>query len=289
MEGRYAQSCDLRPPFSRSLHRSPGYDLEGANDLKHRLVGTRKWIGTAELHVAFLTRGIPSRLVEFPDVTSDGAKVLKWIEEYFSSEAHEGRHFRGHVQKTVDEVLRGASPVVVTDRMPIILQHQGHSRTIVGYERRKDGSVNLICFDPSRKPSKEVRNAAVSRFWSASGIVPSSPSTSLSQRHNLAASKLFNKILHPHGDRENRKISGEKKRRASDNFERDSEPKRVRGGLLNSEGTVTVLDNDDEVHIVESPGSQRSVIHHRPAVIQLSENELMKMLDSFRLKPARIG
>jgi hypothetical protein len=29
------------------------------------------------------------------------------------------------------------------------LQHQGHSRTIIGYEVKRDGSVNLLILDPS--------------------------------------------------------------------------------------------------------------------------------------------
>jgi hypothetical protein len=32
---------------------------------------------------------------------------------------------------------------------PLYLQHQGHSRTIVGYEVKRDGSVNLLILDPS--------------------------------------------------------------------------------------------------------------------------------------------
>lgn len=264
----------------------PGYDLEGANDLKHKLVGTRKWIGTAELHVAFLTRGIPSRLVEFPDVTPDATTVLKWIETYFSSEEHEGHLFRGQIRKTVGEALRGASPVVVTDRMPIVLQHQGHSRTIVGYERRKDGTVNLLCFDPSRKPSKQVRDAALARFCASSNQSPTSPSSS--HHYNMSPSKLFGRLLHPHGHDENTpKAEGKKKRRASYSVGSDDRLKRVRGGLLNGnkDETIEILDSDDEVQAVETSETPRG---SRPAK-ELNDSELMKMLDAYRLKPKRVG
>ena len=129
-----------------------GYDPEGAADLKSKLVGTRKWIGTAELHVAFLSRGILSCLVDFPHVESGATAVLNWIESYFSepSRGATDMGLKAKVKTTVGEALRGASPVVVTDRMPLVLQHKGHSRTIIGYERTKDGSVNLLCFDPAR-------------------------------------------------------------------------------------------------------------------------------------------
>ena len=123
--------------------------------MKHKLVGTRKWIGTAELYVAFTTRGIPCQLVDFPKVNSSANAVLAWVENYFSSSYPNGKSMgtpspKRQVQTTIGEALRGATPIVVTDRMPIILQHDGHSRTIVGYERLKNGSVNLLCFDPSR-------------------------------------------------------------------------------------------------------------------------------------------
>lgn len=36
-----------------------GYDSIGASQLKHKLVGTMKWIGTGELYTAFTYRGIP--------------------------------------------------------------------------------------------------------------------------------------------------------------------------------------------------------------------------------------
>ena len=57
---------------------------------------------------------------------------------------------KAKVKTSVNDALRGASPVIVTDRMPLILQHDGHSRTIVGYEKLKNGTTNLLCFDPAR-------------------------------------------------------------------------------------------------------------------------------------------
>ena len=51
---------------------------------------------------------------------------------------------------TVNEALRGAQAISVTDRMPVVLQHDGHSRTIIGYEITQTGSINLLMFDPSK-------------------------------------------------------------------------------------------------------------------------------------------
>jgi len=60
--------------------------------------------------------------------------------DYFS-ENDESAVARGGLQR---------EPIIVTDRMPLVLQHKGHSRTIVGYEMTKNGAINLLAFDPSK-------------------------------------------------------------------------------------------------------------------------------------------
>ena len=75
-----------------------------------------------------------------PLVDSAAEKVVRWIKTYFSP-SHGGA-------QTVNDVLNGA--VTVTERMPVVLQHAGHSRTVVGYEVQGDGECNLLVFDPSK-------------------------------------------------------------------------------------------------------------------------------------------
>lgn len=65
---------------------------------------------------------------------------------YFSGE----EPWRNSTATTVGERLLGARAVVVTDKPPIILQHKGHSRTVVGVEQVKNGVINLLTFDPGR-------------------------------------------------------------------------------------------------------------------------------------------
>ncbi len=66
--------------------------------------------------------------------------------QYFS----DGDPRRNSTSATVGERLLGARAVTVTDKPPIILQHKGHSRTIVGVEQTKNGIINLLTFDPGR-------------------------------------------------------------------------------------------------------------------------------------------
>ncbi|KAG6333983.1 hypothetical protein ID866_5106 [Astraeus odoratus] len=62
---------------------------------------------------------------------------------------------------TINEALRGAVPVVTTNKMPIILQYKGHSVTVIGYEVSKQEDVTLLVFDPSRSIKEKYRGAAL--------------------------------------------------------------------------------------------------------------------------------
>lgn len=141
--GRLGPWCAPRLERYRWTDAREGYDAEGASQLRRRLLGTHKWIGTAELYVAFVSRGVPCDLVDFHTDKTDSAaeKVVRWITTYFSPSLEGVR--------TVNDVLGGA--VTVTGRMPVVLQHAGHSRTVVGYEIQRNGECNLLIFDPSRQ------------------------------------------------------------------------------------------------------------------------------------------
>lgn len=72
-----------------------------------------------------------------------GSQILTdWIVKYFSPPKSDPKPDNAFSSITV-------SPIVVTDKMPIILQHDGHSRTVVGYEMDRHGAVNLLVFDPA--------------------------------------------------------------------------------------------------------------------------------------------
>jgi hypothetical protein len=56
----------------------------------------------------------------------------------------------------------GGSAIRVTDKMPLYLQHQGHSRTVVGIEVASDGEAHLLMFDPGRSVSVFILSHVVS-------------------------------------------------------------------------------------------------------------------------------
>ncbi|KAI0670529.1 peptidase family C78-domain-containing protein [Trametes maxima] len=171
-----------KPPGIRNMQETieeawrNGFDREGAIQLEHDIVDTSKWIGTADIYVVFTYRGIPAQLVDFDNLAGGVEPLLQWISDYFSGGDKQSK------SATVEQALRGASPVVVTNRMPIILQHEGHSRTIVGCELVKDGIINLLTFDPAKKPSPSIRSAGLRNHN------PTRQSDSL---------KTLHKVMHP--------------------------------------------------------------------------------------------
>ncbi|KAF8580688.1 DUF1671-domain-containing protein [Ramaria rubella] len=204
------------PPGVRNLQCwiedawADGFDREGADQLRHKLVGSKKWIGTGELYVAFVSRGIPAQLVDFPGSERGPHAVTEWVMNYFSPTVPNNRPTNAF------NALRGASPVICTERMPLILQHAGHSRTIVGIEVNTKGEPNLLVFDPSIRPSKELRLAGLANY---------SPALSASESNNtVGMPSILNRVLHPHRSKANTK------RQASSTLA-DRDAKRVRGGL----------------------------------------------------------
>ncbi|KZS99169.1 DUF1671-domain-containing protein [Sistotremastrum niveocremeum HHB9708] len=200
-----------RPPGVRNLQHwiedawKDGFDAEGASQLKNRLTGTKKWIGTAELYVALTSKRIPASLVDFPK-SDKGAKLLTdWVVKYFTPKDSSGE------AKSVNDALR-FEPVISSKRPPLVLQHAGHSRTIVGYELSKSGDFNLLLFDPSRRPDRALRRAALDQ------------SVGSTSKGTSTQTSLFERVLHPNRS---------KRRRESDHAEPESHAaiqKRIRGG-----------------------------------------------------------
>ncbi|KAK0100983.1 hypothetical protein ONS95_013028 [Cadophora gregata] len=96
--------------------------------------GTRKYIGTPDAQAMFCSLGIAC-----------DAQGLK--PQGKSTPAHE-LLFRAVENYFVNGCTDYNPKIRCTFLPPIYFQHPGHSMTIVGFERKRDGSKNLIVFDP---------------------------------------------------------------------------------------------------------------------------------------------
>lgn len=103
--------------------------------------GTRKWIGTPETATLFEHVGIPHHAAMFFHKSGRQAheQLFDFVENHFS-----------HGCASTDKIR-------TTHRAPIYLQQPGHSLTIVGLECYKDGTRNLLVFDPGFGPSRDIR------------------------------------------------------------------------------------------------------------------------------------
>ncbi|KAK5723045.1 hypothetical protein LTR17_014006 [Elasticomyces elasticus] len=102
--------------------------------------GTRKWIGTSEATAYFTQLGVSVEASSFEDQEHElgAVALLDHVEAYFLSGSEKADS-------------RGTSHI--TQLAPIYFQRLGHSMTIVGLQRNKDGSRELLLFDPSFETS----------------------------------------------------------------------------------------------------------------------------------------
>jgi zinc finger-containing ubiquitin peptidase 1 len=105
-----------------------GFDVQGKEQLGCKLYNTRKWIGATEIVTLFSWMRVECQLMDFHRPTAlNGCHpdLFSYVLRYF-------------------EQPRPHTP-------PLYLQHQGHSRTIIGIEQKASG-LTLLILDPSHSP-----------------------------------------------------------------------------------------------------------------------------------------
>jgi len=113
-----------------------GFDVEGSEQVGP-LVDTKKWIGATDAYALLCSFRIRVFVTDFQKYETQ--KLGDWVWNYFCPPK--------------DSTWRPP---------PIYLQHQGHSRTIVGCERRlkgKEEETLLLIWDPQGKPEYAMREA----------------------------------------------------------------------------------------------------------------------------------
>ena len=91
-------------------------------------------------------------MIDFPKSSgprSTQQALTEWVFKYFQVDLPGSAKENGNA---FDKLMtsKGSSIRIARDKMPLYLQHQGHSRTIVGVEVTKSQDLNLLLFDPGR-------------------------------------------------------------------------------------------------------------------------------------------
>ncbi|KAG0285003.1 hypothetical protein BGZ96_010680 [Linnemannia gamsii] len=146
------------PELQRQLEYAwtNGFDAQGAEQLKHKVEGTKKWIGTTEAWSVLCSLGVRCSILDFhmpsgPDGTHPA--MFAAVYEYFGSPNWSplSAPLSLHVDNSRLNGNEGQDRIIQTAKPPLYMQHQGHSRTIVGIEiLKEDRGMNLLVFDPGR-------------------------------------------------------------------------------------------------------------------------------------------
>ncbi|XP_068258673.1 zinc finger-containing ubiquitin peptidase 1 isoform X1 [Nyctibius grandis] len=110
-----------------------GFDPHGASHFNNRLHGSKAWIGACEIYSLLTSLRIKCQIIDFHKPTGPMGthpRLFEWVLRYYSTENE------------------GGAKVMCTSKPPIYLQHQGHSRTVVGVEEKKNKTLCLLLFDP---------------------------------------------------------------------------------------------------------------------------------------------
>ncbi|GHJ86672.1 hypothetical protein NliqN6_3074 [Naganishia liquefaciens] len=184
LESELESSLSEGRPSIRALQRwmkdawEAGYDPEGYRHFRGVIVNTQKWIGTADLYALAAYRGISCKVFNFPATGDHKPKriapmhhaLMRFVRMYFDGDFDEVQfQFTLRVDSepsTGPATIAGKAEqeggtVTISGRMPLILQHEGHSRTIAGYEIDVSGATNLLILDPQSSIPAGLRNAAI--------------------------------------------------------------------------------------------------------------------------------
>jgi hypothetical protein len=114
-----------------------GFDEPGAAQLGGRLLGTRTWIGATEVAVLLRSQGVRAHIIDFSSLVPPHAdNLFRWVWDYFE---------QGRSQPSGAAAVGGAGrggAVFQSLRAPLYLQHQGHSRLIVGAVQKREGAAS---------------------------------------------------------------------------------------------------------------------------------------------------
>jgi hypothetical protein len=126
-----------------------GFDPAGAAHFEHRLVGREVWIGACEIVVLFRSLGLRAGVADFEfSAGTSSVAMLRWVYDYFDQRCR-----RPASGPSSQGCLRCRNPLFGRRGSlipPLVLQHQGHSRTIAGVEMTKKGEIRLLVVDPLR-------------------------------------------------------------------------------------------------------------------------------------------
>ncbi|KAG8745124.1 hypothetical protein FRC10_008735 [Ceratobasidium sp. 414] len=170
--------------------------------------------------------------------------------------------------------------------MPVVLQHKGHSRTVVGVEIVASGETNVLIYDPARRPSAALRKAGLRvHTASQSGADPhaaTAPGPGPEQHRHSSPPNRAKDFL--------KRVIKKRSRTALD----EQVSKRVRGGSVEPDdweamgkGKGRRLGGDGDHHQGDSTSRGRG--GNAPATDEAQGLDLGRVLGAFRVSASQLG
>eukprot|EP00286_Rhodomonas_abbreviata_P023437 CAMPEP_0181307554 /NCGR_PEP_ID=MMETSP1101-20121128/10951_1 /TAXON_ID=46948 /ORGANISM="Rhodomonas abbreviata, Strain Caron Lab Isolate" /LENGTH=235 /DNA_ID=CAMNT_0023413797 /DNA_START=158 /DNA_END=865 /DNA_ORIENTATION=+ len=128
-----------------------GYDQIGGMQLDYSLYDTNKWIGATEVVSMLRSCKIRACVADF-DFTAgqcDLNTMVQIVWEYFETRCGNGK---------IKGFARGSNQNSFV--APLYLQHQGHSRLILGVEKWANGNIKLLILDPQMRRAIQFHQRA---------------------------------------------------------------------------------------------------------------------------------
>lgn len=118
-----------------------GFDQIGGMQLDYCLFGTNKWIGATEVVAMLRSCGIRACVADF-DFTNRQCDLNTMVKVIWE-------HFRARNEKNLQNIENSIGKTHFI--APLYLQHQGHSRLILGVEKWINGDIKLLILDPQMR------------------------------------------------------------------------------------------------------------------------------------------
>ena len=151
-----------------------GFDPKGAQHYCHKILGRQSWIGTMEVASLLCYFGIDATVVQFIDCQESRSMLPKFVKAYFSKALdRDGCPFNSNCvgssphAKALLDIVTVQDKIIVQEScschlLPLYLQWEGHSVTIVGIE--EDGT--FLVYDPSKNGQRIQHDLTSNRSFS---------------------------------------------------------------------------------------------------------------------------
>jgi hypothetical protein len=147
-----------------------GYDPSGAKHYRGRIVDTSKRIGAVEVSTLFSFLGMDCTVVQFIRCSQSRQQILAFCQAYFWDRcccpncqkiACSVSLAKACLKNAANGTLQRSGQSCQCARLPLYLQWEGHSVTIVGIE---PNTTNFLIFDPLIEGSKLIQAARCRTF-----------------------------------------------------------------------------------------------------------------------------